>query len=116
MTDDRMDQIIAKLLRTGVASAAIIVAAGGIWYLAQSGAAPAEYRRFHPDPHALRSLELLSPPQFVILIGLLILIATPIARVIFSLVAFAIERDRVFVWITAAVLAILIYSIGAAWW
>ena len=41
---------------------------------------------------------------------------TPVARVVFSLVAFSLERDRVFVWITAAVLAILLYSMVTAWW
>jgi uncharacterized membrane protein len=57
----------------------------------------------------------LSAPEAVIQLGLLILIATPVARVIFSLVGFVLERDRVYVAITLAVLAILAYSIGSAW-
>jgi uncharacterized membrane protein len=52
----------------------------------------------------------------VILIGLLILIATPVARVALSLVAFIAERDWIFVWITAAVLGVLVYGVGVAWW
>ncbi len=47
-------------------------------------------------------------------IGLLLLIATPVARVIFSLAAFAIQRDRMYVWFTAVVFAVLLYSIGTA--
>jgi uncharacterized membrane protein len=39
------------------------------------------------------------------------LIATPVARVIFSVVAFAIERDRMYVSFTVWVLAILLYSL-----
>jgi uncharacterized membrane protein len=44
-------------------------------------------------------------------LGLLLLIATPIARVAFSLVAFMLERDRTYVVITAIVLTILLYSL-----
>ena len=55
-------------------------------------------------------------PEALILAGLLILIATPVARVVFSLVAFALERDRVYVAITAIVLLALLYSIATAWW
>lgn len=116
MTDRQMDQIIGNLLRTGVALAAAVVAAGGVWYLAVNGVTAADYRHFHAESRGPRSLALLTPPQTVILIGLLILIATPVARVMFSLVAFALERDRVFVGITAVVLGVLAYSVGAAWW
>jgi uncharacterized membrane protein len=110
-----MDQIIGNLLRTGVMVAAAVVAAGGVWYLAVEGTAIADYHHFHEGARGLRSLGSLTAPQLVILIGLLILIATPVARVVFSLAAFGLERDRLFVWITAVVLAILVYSIGAAW-
>jgi len=41
---------------------------------------------------------------------LLLLIATPIARVAFSVVGFAIERDRLYVIFTLIVLAVLLYS------
>jgi uncharacterized membrane protein len=116
VTDEQMDRIIGNLLRTGVWLAAAIVAAGGLWYLAVYGAAPAGYRHFHDEARGLRSLASLAPPQVVILIGLLILIATPVARVVFSLVAFALERDWMFVAITAVVLVVLAYSIVAAWW
>ncbi len=47
----------------------------------------------------------------MIQLGLLLLIATPIARVAFSVVGFAIERDRMYVVFTLIVLAILLYSL-----
>jgi len=47
----------------------------------------------------------------IIQLGLLLLIATPVARVAFSVVAFAAERDWLYVAITLIVLAILIYSL-----
>ncbi len=49
--------------------------------------------------------------QGLIQLGLLLLIATPIARVALSVVGFAIERDRMYVAFTLIVLAILLYSL-----
>ena len=115
MTDLRIDQIIGNLLRAGVASAAAVVAAGGIWYLVESGGKRPAYHSFHPDVRGLHSLGSLPHPQALILIGLMILIATPVARVAFSIAAFAIERDRAYVLITLIVLAVLLYSLGTSW-
>ena len=115
MTDRRLELTIGTLLRVGVALAASVVLGGGIWYLATSGMAPVDYRHFHAAPRGFGSLGSLSAPEAAIQIGLLILIATPVARVIFSLVGFALERDRVYMAITILVLAVLVYSIGTAW-
>ena len=54
--------------------------------------------------------------QAIVMLGLLLLIATPVARVAFSIAAFAIERDRLYVLITIAVLTLLLlsFAIGAA--
>ena len=41
----------------------------------------------------------------------MLLIATPIARVLFSVVAFALQRDRTYVVVTLIVLAVLLYSL-----
>jgi uncharacterized membrane protein len=46
--------------------------------------------------------------------GLLFLIATPIARVVFSIVGFMRQRDWLYVGVTAAVLALLAYSLFAS--
>ncbi len=43
--------------------------------------------------------------------GLLVLVATPVFRVIVSLAAFALEGDRLYVAITSTVLALLLFSI-----
>ena len=43
--------------------------------------------------------------------GLLLLIATPIARVALSLIAFARQRDRMYVCITTLVLGLLLFSL-----
>ncbi len=49
-------------------------------------------------------------PQSIIVIGLVLLIATPVVRVAVSVVTFALERDYRYVVITLVVLAILILS------
>jgi uncharacterized membrane protein len=114
MTDQRMDQIIAKLLRAGIVVAATLVLAGGIAYVASSGRTTPDYTQFHPDLRGLSALRTLPWPERLIEAGLLVLIATPVARVVFSLAAFAIEGDRMYMCFTAIVLAVLLYSICTA--
>lgn len=43
--------------------------------------------------------------------GLLVLVATPVFRVVVSLVAFGLERDRLYVAVTSTVLVLLLVSI-----
>jgi uncharacterized membrane protein len=117
MTDEALEGVLGTLLRTGVFISAAVVAAGGIWLLASSGRSQPAYRQFRGEPAELRSAgglagSLAHPrPETVIQLGLLLLVSTPVARVIFSLVAFAIARDRMYVAITLMVLAVLVYSL-----
>jgi uncharacterized membrane protein len=104
VTDERMQSIIGKLLRAGVLAAAVTVAAGGAWYLAVNGAAPM-------SPGAAE----IAGPQMLILAGLVLLIATPIARVAFALVAFVLEKDYTYVAISSVVLLVLLVSIASSW-
>jgi uncharacterized membrane protein len=50
----------------------------------------------------------------LIQLGLLLLIATPVARVAFSVLAFAEQRDWLYVSITLVVLAVLVYSLASS--
>jgi len=115
MNDTRMEVIISVLLRSGVAAAAAIVLAGGVWYLAGAEGSHPAYGVFRPDVHGLSALRSLPGPESLILVGLLLLIATPVARVVFSLVAFAMEHDRMYVVFTLIVLVVLLYSLGTSW-
>ena len=118
MTDKRMEEVIGILLQVGVLLSAAVVLAGGIWLLVECGNGRPEYRTFRPSDPALRSpagilASLRNPsPQSVIQFGLLLLIATPVARVVLSLVAFTLQRDRVYIVVTLLVLAVLIYSLA----
>jgi len=120
LTDQQVDEIIGTLLRYGVLLSASVVAAGGIWYLIQYGATPAGYHVFRGEPEYLRHLRgiVSGVPGFrcrrMIQLGLVLLIATPVARVAFSVAAFALERDRAYVTITVVVLAVLLFSLLGA--
>jgi uncharacterized membrane protein len=117
MTDVRLEKVIGALLQIGVLSAAAVVLTGGVWLLAGAGRSVPAYRQFHGEPPELRSphrvvANLAHPtPEIVIQFGLLLLIATPAARVVFSLAGFALERDRTYVVITLIVLSVLAYSL-----
>jgi uncharacterized membrane protein len=117
-TDERIEMFLGTLLRVGVALAALVVFAGGVMYLrgAASGAVP-DYKTFRGQPQELTSVRqtVQSSAEFdplaIIQLGLLILIATPVARVVFSIAGFALERDWLYIGVTIIVLALLLYSL-----
>jgi len=115
--DQRMDQIMAVLLRSGVLLAASLVFIGGVVYLSRHELPVINYRVFQGEPQELRTVGgiLREAARFhgrgLIQLGLLLLIATPVARVLFSVFAFIYERDWTYVGITMIVLALLCYSL-----
>lgn len=112
-----VEQFIGNLLRIGVLVAAAVAVIGGALLLAQHGSARPDYHTFASEPAYLRSVggivvgALHLQSHAIVQLGLLLLIATPIARVALSLVAFALQRDRLYVAITCVVLAVLLYSL-----
>jgi len=116
-TDEQVEQILGNLLRGGVILAAGVVAVGGVLYLMRYGANSPNYHVFHGEPADLRGLSGILTDvmslhrRALIQLGLLLLIATPIARVIFSVFAFAKQRDYTYVIVTLIVLGVLIYSL-----
>ncbi len=120
-TDQKIEQIVGNLLRAGVLLSAVVVLCGGVLYLIQYGHAPADYRVFRGEPTNLKTVSGILRAAFaldsrgIIQLGLLLLIATPVARVAFSIFGFAKEKDRMYVAFTVIVLLILLYSlIGSA--
>jgi len=113
-----MDRLIGILLRVGVLASATVTLAGGIWHFAQGGAALPDYHVFRPEraalygPGGVVSGIAQGRPESLIQLGLLMLLATPIARVALSIVTFAIQRDRMYVAITLIVLAGLVASLS----
>jgi uncharacterized membrane protein len=119
-TDEQVEIVIGKLLQAGVLLSAAVVLSGGIVYLVRHGHMPVNLRVFRGEPQDLRHLrgifrELAGfRASGIIQMGLLLLIATPVARVAFSVWAFARERDYMYVVFTVMVLAVLLYSIFSA--
>jgi uncharacterized membrane protein len=120
LDDERVEVMISNLLRAGVVLAALVVIAGAVPYIGAHPRAHVSYRTFQGEPDALKTVPGVIEYAFsgsargIIQLGLLLLIATPIARVIFSAVAFAIEGDRMYVAFTLIVLAVLLYSLFGA--
>ena len=116
-SDEQVEHFVGNLLRYGVMTAAIVAFAGGIFYLLRHGGETVTYREFTGEPPNLTSVTgvaggaLALNPRSVIQLGLLLLIATPVARVAFSLVAFIRQRDRTYIVVTTIVLVLLLYSL-----
>lgn len=107
---------MGRLLQVGVLLASFVMIIGGFLYMrAHHGETP-NYRVFSSEPFKLRHFGGVAEgiktgdPAAIIQLAVLLLIATPVARVVFALVAFLIERDKLFVAISAVVLAVLLYG------
>jgi uncharacterized membrane protein len=113
---ERFRTTISLVLTAGVAVSAALVAVGFVAALAigwqgsllgTTSSVTAATTDFSNLPARLAELEPLAISQ----LGLLVLLATPVARVASSVVGFALEGDRLYTAITLAVLAILLTSI-----
>ena len=116
--DTKMDQMLGNLLRAGVLLAAVVTAVGGAIYLVKRWDARApDLRQFKSPPAAVSSVTGVAVYAFsghgagLIQLGVLLLIATPVARVAFSVYAFARQRDVLYVVVTVIVLALLLFSL-----
>ncbi len=116
--DDRLiDERISIILRAGMVISAIVIAIGGLLYLLRHGGPVPDYRVFHGIAAPLTSVTgivhsaLQGSSAAIIQMGLLLLIATPVARVLFSVIAFWMERDFLYVVISGLVLLVLLYSL-----
>lgn len=122
--DQRLEVAMGRLLQTGVTVAAVLVFLGGILALRHPGLPMPGYRHFQAPgaPASLHGAALDSisgvfhqlagrSDTSIISLGLLVLIATPIARVIFAIIGFARERDMLYTVVSLIVLAILAFSL-----
>jgi len=119
-SDEKVETIMGNLLRAGVMLAAAVVLAGGLIYLLRHGAAQPGYHVFRGEPADLRSIRGIVAEAVtlrgrgIIQLGLLLLIATPIARVAFSVYAFARQGDRIYIVVTLIVLTLLLYGLAGS--
>ncbi|MFQ4141385.1 DUF1634 domain-containing protein [Chlorogloeopsis sp. ULAP02] len=114
--------LLSNLLKYGVLLASSVVLLGGILYLLQHGTEPVHYQFFHGEPSEFRTptgvvtAVLSGSRRGIIQLGLLLLVATPILRVVVSLLIFIKQRNWIYVTITTLVLTALIYSLVGAYY
>lgn len=115
-----IELLIRKMLLAGVALSAGVVLVGGVVFLRRHGHELADFGEFRGEPAELRTFPgILAAAagleaRAIIQLGLGLLIATPVARVALSLVAFARRRDVLYSAISALVLVILLFGVIAA--
>ena len=90
--DAKLEEIIRWILLVGVTTSSVFLAVGLAWSFAAPGATAAE----------------------LITVGLMILMATPVSRVVASVVEYAVERDWLFVALTSIVLLEIVAGVIAA--
>jgi uncharacterized membrane protein len=114
-----LEVAMGRMLQVGVTIAALVVLLGGVLYLQQFGGSKPDYHQFHGAPAALDTVHGIVggaghlDARSIIEFGILLLIATPVCRVIFGVVGFAVLRDWFYTLVSAVVLAILLYSFVA---
>ncbi|MBD2210447.1 DUF1634 domain-containing protein [Nostoc linckia FACHB-104] len=116
-SEQKFENLLSNLLKFGVLIASAVVLFGGIIYLVHHGSETARYHFFRGEPSDFRSPQgvvkalLSGSDRAIIQLGILLMIATPIIRVIISFFAFLIRRIWSFALITFLVLTSLIYSL-----
>lgn len=115
MTPERFRNLVSGVLIIGVVTSAVLLTIGfvGSLLVGWDGSLTGAAERLRPDSDfsgLLGSLTRLRPIAIAQL-GLLVLVATPVVRVVASVVGFTLEGDRLYAAITLAVLAILLLSL-----
>ena len=117
LATEKMDLIVGNLLRAGVILSGSIVFIGGLVYLFRHGMEAPAYHVFRGEPTDLRSVRGIWNEAFalrgrgIIQLGLLLLIATPVARVAYLVYAFARQQDFLYTAVALAVLGLLFYGL-----
>lgn len=116
---EKVEVWLASLLRAGTLLAAFVLLVTGAMYLARHGQDTPSYQAFHGEPSELKSIDGIlhearsGNREALIMVGLLLLIATPIARVIGCVLAFIAERDLTYIVVSLVVLGGLLFGIVA---
>lgn len=116
-TEEQVENAIGAVLRAGVILAAGVGILGGLLLLGAHGHETVALDSFRRESAQYRSMGGIlrglagGDSRALIQVAVVLLVATPIARVALALVAFLRQRDRVFTAITALVLALLLFSL-----
>jgi uncharacterized membrane protein len=117
VTDTSIERIMGRLLQWGVIVSALVMLTGAALYLTRHGLETPQYGQFRgvspefKSPAAIWRGVLDLRARAIIQLGVLLMIATPVMRVAFAIVAFFLERDWLFTVVSAVVLALLSYAL-----
>ncbi|MFP5267943.1 MAG: DUF1634 domain-containing protein [Acidobacteriota bacterium] len=117
-SDHELELSVAGMLRFGVTAAAVVSIFGGLLYLRQPHASISRFQKFNAGGPGLRTISGIwqgtvhLDPRSMIQFGLVLLIATPVARVVFCVIGFARQKDRLYVLVSSIVLLVLLYSLS----
>ena len=103
---ERMGLAVSRVLATGLVLSVALLLTGAIMVLAGRGPSPSAKTSLADLPRALAALE----PGGFLNLGLVVLLATPVARVVALVVSFARRRAWLFCGISFFVLALLALS------
>jgi uncharacterized membrane protein len=113
--DKDLQSFIGNLLRIGVVISMTILIAGLVLYLFQNGKNVIHYETFNEKNTfhfadfwaSLKS----GDSEAIMELGIMALISTPIARVLFTMIGFWMEKDRLYTIIAMTVLLIITFSL-----
>ena len=114
--DTDMQLLLGRVLLAGTFISISIVVFGGVIFLYRHGESLPGYEKFNGIPHFLQHLPSLFKAaaafkgQAIIQLGIILLIATPVMRVMFSAIGFILEKDLMYFGISLLVLLIIFAS------
>jgi uncharacterized membrane protein len=116
LNDFDIEATMGRLLRIGVVAAAFVVTCGALLFLLHHGSDLADHHNFSGEPASLTHPVHIVTHAFdwqsdsIIQLGILLLILTPVARIIFAIVGFFLEKDYLYVVIGIIILSIIMTS------
>jgi len=114
--DKDMQLLLSHVLRAGTIVSISVVIFGGLVFMYRHGHSVSDYHTFNGVPVFVRNASgifhgiLAFKGQAIIQLGIVLLIATPILRIVFSAIGFVLEKDYMYLGISLLVLGIIFFS------
>jgi uncharacterized membrane protein len=118
LADKDIQVILGTLLRVGVIASMAVVFIGAVIYLVVYHSETVDYHQFNPHKTEYSSVSAIFQglsrldSKAIIQFGTVLLIFTPVTRIVFSIFSFLIERDYLYVIIGLFVLCIILISLS----
>ena len=118
INDKDIQVVLGTLLRAGVIISMSIVLIGGVVFLIHNNGVITDYKVFKPELSKFSSIAAIFRGlstfhgDAIVQFGILMLIFTPIARIVFAIFSFFLERDYLYVLIGFIILAIITISLN----